>query len=71
MHEETDFSALYKKLIDGHFAPERERAEAALFAVLSRLSEEEPDEDFEFPDPPPEPSGPLCPKEPTAPAAFE
>ena len=42
MREESDFSALYKKLIDGHFAPERQRAEAALFAVLSRLSDREP-----------------------------
>ena len=74
MGEESDFSALYKKLIDGHFAPERQRAQSALFAVLSRLSEEgpeedfdlpdclseeEPEEDFDLPDPPPEPGGPL------------
>ena len=39
MEAETEFAVLYKKLIDGHFAPEQQRAEAALFAVLSRLSD--------------------------------
>lgn len=48
MREEADFSVLYKKLIDGHFAPERQRAEAALFAVMSRLSEPEPVEEPDF-----------------------
>lgn len=50
MREEADFSVLYKKLIDGHFAPEQQRAKAALFAVLSRLSESEPDEEPAIPD---------------------
>lgn len=59
MREEIDFSALYKKLIDGHFAPEQERAEAALFAVLSRLSEPEPALESDPPEPAPETIRPL------------
>ena len=58
MREETDFAALYKNLIDGHFVPERERAQAALFAVLSRLSDREPDGACS-PEGSPDDSGPL------------
>ena len=59
MREETDFSVLYKKLIDGHFAPEQERAQAALFAVLSRLSDQEPEEEPAVPGTSPENSEPM------------
>ena len=59
MREEADFSVLYKKLIDGHFAPEQQRAKAALFAVLSRLSEPEPDEEPAIPDAAPENIEPM------------
>ena len=38
MEEEADFAALYKKLIDDHFAPEPDRGKAALRGILSRLT---------------------------------
>ena len=59
MREEIDFSVLYKKMIDGHFAPEQQRAKAAWSAVLSRLSEQEPAPEPDPPEPSPEPIGPL------------
>ena len=39
MDAEREFAALYKRLIDGHFAPEPTRAEAALRGLLDRLSD--------------------------------
>ena len=41
MREEADFGDIYKKIIDGHFAPERERSEAALRTILGRLFDQE------------------------------
>ena len=38
MEEDAGFAALYKKLIDGHFAPVPERGNTALQGILSRLS---------------------------------
>ena len=42
MEEELDFAAVYKRLIDAHFAPEPERAGTALRAVLDRLARGNP-----------------------------
>ena len=44
MDGETEFAALYKTLIDRNLAPEPERAEAALRAVLLCLSRRDPPE---------------------------
>lgn len=42
MDEEAGFAALYKTMIDGNLAPEPERAEAALRAVLRLLPGRDP-----------------------------
>ncbi len=42
MDEEAGFAALYKTMIDGNLAPEPERAEAALRAVLRLLPRRDP-----------------------------
>ena len=42
MDQEDDFGALYKRLIDGHLAPDPARAEAALQALLSTLALRDP-----------------------------
>ena len=39
MDAEREFAALYKKLIDRHFAPESARAEAVLRGLLVLLSD--------------------------------
>ena len=44
MDGETGFGELYKKLIDGHFAPEQNRADAVLRALLGRLPARDPPE---------------------------
>ena len=44
MDGEPDFAAVYKKLIDGNLAPEPERAEAVLRAVLRLLPRRDPPE---------------------------
>ena len=44
MDEERDFAAAYKRLIDNHLAPEPERAEAVLRAVLRLLPRRDPPE---------------------------
>ncbi len=44
MDAETDFAALYKKLIDGNLAPEPNQAEAVLRAVLRQLPQRNPPE---------------------------
>ncbi len=51
MDAETDFAALYKKLINGNLAPEPDRAETVLRAVLRRLPQRElPEKTVESPE---------------------
>ncbi len=42
MREEDDFSALYKKLMDSNFAPDAERLDRALQALLVLVSPRDP-----------------------------